>query len=109
VSGDEELLRQALINIVVNACQAMPGGGEVTLETQARGEWAALAVTDQGPGIAPEDRERIFALYYTTKPQGSGIGLSLVYRIVQMHDGAVDVEAPESGQGTRMTVRLPVR
>ncbi|HKZ06511.1 MAG TPA: ATP-binding protein [Methylomirabilota bacterium] len=109
VSGDEELLRQALINIVVNGCQAMPGGGEVTLETKARGEWAALSVTDQGPGIAPEDRERIFALYYTTKPQGSGIGLSLVYRIVQMHDGAVDVEAPESGQGTRMTIRLPVR
>jgi signal transduction histidine kinase len=109
VSGDEELLRQALINIVVNACQAMPGGGEITLETKGRGEWAALAVTDQGPGIAPEDRERIFSLYYTTKPQGSGIGLSLVYRIVQMHDGAVDVEAPESGSGTRMTVRLPVR
>lgn len=110
ISGDEELLRQALINIVVNACQAMPSGGEVRLETSRAGrEWVALAVTDQGVGIAAEDRERIFSLYYTTKPEGSGIGLSLVYRIVQMHDGVIDVEAPEGRQGTRMTIRLPVR
>jgi signal transduction histidine kinase len=110
ISGDEELLRQALINIVVNACQAMPSGGEVRLETSRAGrEWVALAVTDQGGGIAAEDRERIFSLYYTTKPEGSGIGLSLVYRIVQMHDGLIDVETPEGRQGTRMTIRLPVR
>ena len=110
ISGDEELLRQALINIVVNACQAMPSGGEVRLETSRAGrEWVALAVTDQGVGIAAEDRERIFSLYYTTKPEGSGIGLSLVYRIVQMHDGVIDVEAPEGRPGTRMTIRLPVR
>jgi signal transduction histidine kinase len=110
ISGDEELLRQALLNIVVNACQAMPSGGVVTLETSRPGrEWVALAVTDQGTGIAAEDRERIFSLYYTTKPEGSGIGLSLVYRIVQMHDGAIDVETPEGQGGTRMTIRLPVR
>jgi len=110
ISGDEELLRQALINIVVNACQAMPSGGEVQLETSRAGrEWVALAVTDQGVGIAAEDRERIFSLYYTTKPEGSGIGLSLVYRIVQMHDGVIEVETPEGREGTRMTIRLPVR
>ena len=110
ISGDEELLRQALINIVVNACQAMPSGGEVRIETNRVGrEWVALAVTDQGVGIAAEDRERIFSLYYTTKPEGSGIGLSLVYRIVQMHDGVIDVETPEGQGGTRMTIRLPVR
>jgi len=110
ISGDEELLRQALINIVVNACQAMPSGGEVRIETRRLGrEWVALAVTDQGVGIAAEDRERIFSLYYTTKPEGSGIGLSLVYRIVQMHDGVIDVETPEGQEGTRMTIRLPVR
>jgi signal transduction histidine kinase len=111
ISGDEELLRQALLNVVVNACQAMPAGGTVTLETRRPGrEWVAVAVTDEGTGIAPEDRERIFSLYYTTKPEGSGIGLSLVYRIVQMHDGVIDVETPEGQQGgTRMTIRLPVR
>jgi signal transduction histidine kinase len=110
ISGDEELLRQALLNIVVNACQAMPSGGTVTLETTRPGrEWVALAVTDEGTGIAAEDRERIFSLYYTTKPEGSGIGLSLVYRIVQMHDGAIDVESAEGQNGTRMTIRLPVR
>jgi signal transduction histidine kinase len=110
ISGDEELLRQALLNIVVNACQSMPSGGTVTLETSRPSrEWVALAVTDQGAGIAAEDRERIFSLYYTTKPEGSGIGLSLVYRIIQTHDGAVDVETPEGQSGTRMTIRLPVR
>ena len=110
ISGDEELLRQALLNVVVNACQAMPAGGMVTLETRRPGrEWVALTVTDEGAGIAPEDRERIFSLYYTTKPEGSGIGLSLVYRIIQMHDGVIDVETPEGQRGTRMTIRLPVR
>ena len=111
ISGDEELLRQALLNVVLNACQAMPAGGTVTLETRRPGrEWVAVAVTDEGTGIAPEDRERIFSLYYTTKPEGSGIGLSLVYRIIQMHDGVIDVETPEGQQGgTRMTIRLPVR
>jgi signal transduction histidine kinase len=88
----------------------MPSGGEVRIETRRLGrEWVALAVTDQGVGIAAEDRERIFSLYYTTKPEGSGIGLSLVYRIVQMHDGVIDVETPEGQEGTRMTIRLPVR
>jgi signal transduction histidine kinase len=110
VSGDEELLRQALLNVVVNACQAMPEGGAVTLSTSRPGrEWVAISVTDEGPGIAPENRERIFSLYYTTKPEGSGIGLSLVYRIVHMHDGAIDVESPLENRGTRMTLRLPVR
>ena len=100
ISGDEELLRQALLNVVVNACQAMPAGGMVTLETRRPGrEWVALTVTDEGAGIAPEDRERIFSLYYTTKPEGSGIGLSLVYRIIQMHDGVIDVETPEGQSG----------
>ncbi len=111
VSGDEELLRQALLNVVVNACQAMPEGGAVTLATSRPApEWVAMSVTDEGSGIAPENRDRIFSLYYTTKPDGSGIGLSLVYRIVHMHDGAIDVESPlEGNRGTRMTLRLPVR
>ena len=69
---------------------------------------AVLEVADEGVGIAPEDVERMFALYYTTRPEGTGIGLSLVYRIVQMHDGTIDVRS-ELGRGTTMTVRLPFR
>ena len=108
IEGDEELLRQALLNLVQNACQAMPAGGVVTISAQAEQHMLCIGVTDEGVGIAPEDVERMFALYYTTRPDGTGIGLSIVYRIVQMHDGTIDVRS-ELGHGTTMTVRLPFR
>ncbi len=107
VTADEELFHQALLNILLNACQAMPEGGTVTITTEQRPEFVSLHVTDQGVGIPTEDMDKIFTLYYTTKPGGSGIGLSMVYRIVQMHDGMIDVES-EVGRGTRVSVRLPV-
>ena len=109
VSADEELLRQAFINIVQNACQAMPHGGGVRIRTRPEGlEWVRVTVTDQGVGIAPEDLDKIFKLYYSSKPGGSGIGLSVVYRIVQLHDGTVEAKS-QPGRGTAMVVRLPVR
>ena len=108
IEGDEELLRQALLNIVQNACQAMPTGGAVTIGARVENHMLCLEVADEGVGIAPEDVERMFALYYTTRPDGTGIGLSIVYRIVQMHDGTIDVRS-QPGQGTTMTVRLPFR
>jgi len=109
VSADEELLRQAFINIVQNAIQAMPGGGAVRIRTRPEGlEWVRVTVTDQGVGIAPEDIDKIFKLYYTSKPGGSGIGLSVVYRIVQLHDGVVEAKS-QPGRGTAVIVRLPVR
>jgi signal transduction histidine kinase len=108
IEGDEELLRQALLNIVQNACQAMPTGGVVTVGARVENQMLCLEVADEGVGIAPEDVERMFTLYYTTRPEGTGIGLSLVYRIVQMHDGTIDVRS-ELGRGTTMTVRLPFR
>ena len=109
VSADEELLRQAFINIVQNAVQAMPTGGAVRIRTRPEAlEWARVTVTDQGVGIAPEDVDKIFKLYYTSKVGGSGIGLSVVYRIVQLHDGTIEAKS-EKGRGTAMTVRLPVR
>jgi signal transduction histidine kinase len=109
VSADEELLRQAFINILQNAVQAMPHGGAVRIRTRAEGvDWVRVVVTDQGVGIAPEDLDKIFKLYYTSKPGGSGIGLSVVYRIVQLHDGTV-VAKSQPGRGTAMIVRLPVR
>jgi signal transduction histidine kinase len=108
IEGDEELLRQALLNLVQNACQAMPAGGVVTMSARVESQMLCLEVADEGVGIAPEDVEQMFALYYTTRPEGTGIGLSIVYRIVQMHDGTIDVRS-EIGKGTIMTVRLPFR
>ncbi len=107
VAGDAELLQQACTNLVTNAIQAMPKGGTVTLASR-RGPDGAIEVRvgDEGVGIPPEDLDRIFRLYYTTKPTGSGIGLSLVYRIMQMHDGRIDVESVV-GRGTTMILTLP--
>src|SRR5713226_3121886 len=109
VGADEELLRQAFLNVLQNAGQAMPKGGTITIKTARDGRESARAeIVDEGEGIAPEDLERIFKLYYTTKPDGSGIGLSVVYRIVQVHDGMIDVQS-ELGRGTTVAVRLPLR
>ena len=108
VPGDVGLLQQACTNLVTNAIQAMPDGGAVTLGA-GRGPDGGIEVwvSDEGVGIPAEDLDRIFRLYYTTKPQGSGIGLSMVYRIVQMHDGRIDVDSVV-GRGTVMTMTLPV-
>jgi signal transduction histidine kinase len=108
ISADEELLRHAFLNILQNACQAMPAGGAVTLTSDTDGRMLRVAIADEGVGISPEDMDKIFRLYYTTKPDGSGIGLALVYRIVQLHDGTVQVRS-EIGRGTTVTVTLPVR
>ncbi|PTL35569.1 PAS domain-containing sensor histidine kinase [Candidatus Methylomirabilis limnetica] len=107
INADHELLRQAFLNLVLNACQAMPDGGTVTLTTDRTAEGRICAhVIDQGVGIPPEDLDKIFRLYYTTKTDGNGIGLSLVYRIVQMHGGTIEVDS-KMGQGTTMTVSFP--
>jgi PAS domain S-box-containing protein len=109
ITADEELLRQVFLNIVLNACQAMAEGGTVTLATErGQGELITVSITDQGCGIAPEERDKIFKLYYTTKSGGSGLGLALVYRIVQLHNGTVEVIS-ELGRGTSMIIRLPVK
>jgi PAS domain S-box-containing protein len=109
ISADEELLRQAFLNVLQNACQAMPAGGEIAVRTERAGrESIRVAVQDQGVGIRPEDLEKIFTLYYTTKPDGNGIGLSIVYRIIQLHDGLIEATS-ELGRGSTMLVRLPVR
>ncbi len=108
ITGDEELLSQVFLNILLNACQAMPHGGTVTLEIAGEGyDVVRVTVADEGVGIPEEEKERIFDLYYTTKADGSGMGLSIAYRIIQLHDGVIEVESHE-GKGTTMTVRLPV-
>jgi signal transduction histidine kinase len=110
VHADGELLRQALLNLMLNAMQSMPDGGLLNLRVRREDDSAVVSVADEGSGIAPELMPRIFELYYTTKPKGSGIGLAMTYRIVQMHGGAMEVQSeagPDSKTGTVFTVRLP--
>ena len=107
VNGDPAMLRQAFLNLALNACQAMPGGGTLRIHCEsARGRRVAVAFTDTGVGIAPADLQRIFDLYFTTKEKGSGIGLSMVYRTVQMHDGDIEVQSTP-GAGTTFRLLLP--
>src|SRR5688572_9861342 len=107
VNGDSAMLRQAFLNLAINACQAMPNGGSLRLKagpsSRARVEFI---VQDTGVGIAPEHLSKIFNLYFTTKERGTGIGLSMVYRIIQMHDGEVEVQSTP-GRGTTFRVLLP--
>ncbi len=95
------------MNLIVNACQAMPRGGPVTISTEAETE-ALLKITieDTGVGIPSEDVERIFKMYYSTKQEGTGIGLALVRRVVDLHHGSIEIHST-IGQGTSVIVRLP--
>jgi signal transduction histidine kinase len=107
ITADEDLLHQAFLNLLLNACQAMPGGGSVTVRTERlEDDSVKVSIGDEGIGIPLEDRDKIFKLYYTTKADGNGIGLSMVYRIIQLHDGEIMVQS-EVGQGATMVVRLP--
>jgi signal transduction histidine kinase len=107
VNGDLAMLRQAFLNLALNACQAMPNGGSLRIHCESvRGRRVAISVTDTGVGIKPEHLQKIFDLYYTTKERGSGIGLSMVYRTVQMHDGEIEVQSTP-GAGTTFRILLP--
>ena len=107
INADPGMLRQALLNLALNACQAMPQGGVLRLSCRATSRnRAEIGVDDTGIGIPPEHLSRIFDLYFTTKEKGSGIGLSMVYRIVQLHDGEVEVESTP-GHGTRFRLLFP--
>jgi len=104
---DVDLMKQAILNVVVNAIEAMPNGGELRIECSMHSDEAEIRISDTGTGIPPELREKIFRLYYTTKPEGSGIGLAMTFRIVQLHDGGIDFSS-EPGNGTTFVLRLPI-
>ena len=107
VRADADLIKQALLNVVLNGVQAMKKGG--ILEVVARRDDAAatIEVRDQGSGIPPEIRDKIFNLYFTTKKAGSGIGLAMSYRVLQLHNGALDF-VTEMGRGTTFRLVLPL-
>jgi signal transduction histidine kinase len=107
VRVDRDLLKQAMLNLVFNAMQAMPEGGELRFEASATEDTAELRISDTGTGIPPELREKIFRLYFSTKKDGSGIGLAMTFRIVQLHDGTIDFTS-EPGKGTTFLIRLPI-
>jgi len=107
VNADLAMLRQALLNLALNGCQAMPTGGTLRIACRtASGRRVEIDVEDTGVGIPPENLQKIFDLYFTTKEKGTGIGLSMVYRIVQLHDGEVEVQSTP-GSGTRFRLVFP--
>jgi signal transduction histidine kinase len=107
VRVDRDLMKQAVLNVVVNAMQAMPHGGELRFGSCVKDDSVEIAVGDTGPGIPPQLRDKIFRLYFSTKNKGSGIGLAMTFRIVQLHDGTIDFTS-EPGKGTTFLIRLPI-
>jgi signal transduction histidine kinase len=112
VRVDAELVQQAVLNLLLNGMQAMPNGGALRVTMRREQQFAVVEVADEGEGIPPEVLPRIFELYFTTKPKGSGIGLAMTYRILQLHGGAMEVrsnaDAGSAERGTVFTLRLPV-
>jgi PAS domain S-box-containing protein len=104
---DRALLKQAVLNLVLNAAEAMPNGGQLRLVLSRRGEMAEISVGDTGKGIPLENRQKIFQLFFTTRPGGSGIGLASTFRIVQLHNGSIDFTS-EVGRGTTFRIELPL-
>jgi signal transduction histidine kinase len=104
---DSNSLKQVLLNLFINAQQAMPGGGELILRTQKADSNAVINVTDTGKGITPENLEKIFDAYYSTKTSGSGLGLSTSKKIIEAHKGSIKVDSIV-GKGTSFTITLPI-
>jgi hypothetical protein len=106
INGDADLLKQAILNIVNNGLEAMLEGGNLSIRTEWTGAECQITITDDGPGIAPEVRDQIFNLYFTTKEHGTGIGLATTFRVMQLHGGTIDF-ASELGKGTTFRLRFP--
>ena len=113
VKGDAQRLRQVFWNLLLNACQAMPAGGEVTISAMPCSRdgdaqaFCEIIITDTGPGIAHEFLGKIFEPFFTTKKSGTGLGLAIVYRIVEDHGGTITVDS-DPGSGTRFKIKLPM-
>jgi signal transduction histidine kinase len=109
IRGDADMLKQAVLNLVTNALDAMQSthqGGSLKMRVVRAGDSVILEVADNGPGIPPELRQKVFQLYFTTKSTGSGIGLAMTYRAVQLHNGTIDFSSVD-GQGTTFRLQFP--
>jgi two-component system, NtrC family, sensor histidine kinase HydH len=104
---DRQLIHQAILNLVLNASEFTDPPGRVTLGLRRNGEFAEIAVADSGRGISPADQKKIFQLFFTTRPGGSGIGLANTFRFVQLHNGRIEFES-ETGHGTTFHIKLPL-
>jgi signal transduction histidine kinase len=107
VAGDAQRLEQVALNLMLNAAEAMPEGGTLTVRLGVDAGCAVLEVADTGVGIPAEQVEKVFRPFYSTKPTGTGLGLALAARIIAAHEGAVHIES-ETGRGTTVRVVLPV-
>ena len=105
--ADADLLKQAFLNLFINATQAMEKGGELIVRSYIRDGQARVEIIDTGPGIAPEVQGRVFEAYFTTKSGGTGLGLATCRRIVEEHEGHIDLYS-EVGKGSNFTVVLPL-
>jgi signal transduction histidine kinase len=108
VAADPELLHRALANLVLNAIDAMPRGGTLTLRTRAGTDSCFIDVTDTGTGLSKEECDRLFTPYYTTKEHGTGLGLAIAQSVVSDHQGRIAVKSAP-GQGTTFVIELPRR
>ena len=108
LDGDPEMLRQLLLNLVINAFQAMPAGGDIVVSAALRDGKMSISVEDQGQGLAPDVRDKIFDPFFTTKAGGTGLGLSVAHQIVDQHGGILTAEPKASG-GMTFSALLPLR
>lgn len=107
VAVDRELFGQVLSNLLANALQAIADGGHVEVRVDRSGPWLRLTIADDGCGMEPEVLERVFTPYYTTRRDGTGLGLAIVQRIVEEHEGRIEIES-EPGKGTAVSIDLPI-
>ena len=106
ISADPDLLHRALQNLVLNAIDAMPEGGELAIRTSGPGNSVEISVSDTGSGLTPEECERLFTPYYTTKQHGTGLGLAIVQSVISDHGGKISVESTKE-KGTTFRIELP--
>lgn len=107
VELDKRLIEQAVLNLVLNACESMTTGGQLTVTLTRAADLAEIRVGDTGPGIAPENRAKIFQLFFTTRQGGTGLGLANTFRFVQLHNGSIEFDT-ETGRGTTFRIELPL-
>jgi signal transduction histidine kinase len=105
---DPDLFKQALLNLLLNALQAIPNGGEITLLAREEAHWLVMQIIDTGTGIPPEVLENMFKPFYSTKSGGSGLGLPTARKVLEAHGGSLEADSAP-GKGTRFTLKLPIR